>query len=207
MQNHWDTVYTNIPTEKLGWYESEPKPSLELISRCQLAPNDPILDIGAGVSTLIDHLLARGHRRLLAADLSPTALETLQQRLGETASAKVAYLCDDITRPQTLPTLAGVRLWHDRALLHFLQDEDHKASYLETLRKVLAPGGFVIIAAFSLSGAEMCTGLPVHRYSVEMLARFLGPEFVLLEGQEVTYYQPSGSPRPFVYTRFQHTPS
>lgn len=130
-------------------------------------------------------------------------MESLQRRLGDPSPAKVKYILDDITQPRRLTKLTGIRLWHDRALLHFLHEEAHKASYLDTLRRVLTPDGYVIIAAFSLDGAENCTGLPVHRYSVEMLSEFLGKEFTLLEGEEYIYHQPSGSPRPFIYTRFQ----
>ena len=182
-----------------------PAPSLDLIERCQLDPRDSILDIGAGSSTLFDHLIARGHQNLIAADISSHALERLKQRLDVRDSTKVEYFVDDITNPQHLNKLSDVKLWHDRALLHFLHDEAHMQAYLNTMNQVLAPEGFVIIAAFALYGAEKCTGLPVQRYSAEMLENFLGPEYTLLEQHDFIYHQPSGSERPFIYTRFRRS--
>jgi predicted rRNA methylase YqxC with S4 and FtsJ domains len=49
-----------------------------LLDRCGLAPDDPILDAGAGASTFIDHALERGYQRLIAVDLSEVALGQLK---------------------------------------------------------------------------------------------------------------------------------
>jgi len=76
--------------------------------------------------------------------------------------------------------------------------------YLSTLKKVLKKGGYVIIAAFSLKGAKKCSGLDVKNYDQNMLAKFLGEDFSLLEYFDYTYYMPSGKPRPYVYTLFQN---
>jgi ubiquinone/menaquinone biosynthesis C-methylase UbiE len=205
MGPHWDSVYQGQETETLGWYEATPTPSLEMIERCQLDPTDAILDVGAGSSTLFDHLLSRGYKNLIAVDLSLEALNRLELRIAESHPNHLHCIVDDITHPTELIKLQPVKLWHDRALLHFLHDQVDKQSYLSTLCRLLLPDGYVIIAAFSLNGAEQCTGLPVHRYNAEMLAEFLGPEFSLREQFDHTYHQPSGNPRPFIYTRFQRT--
>ena len=67
--------------------------------------------------------------------------------------------------------------------------------------------GFVIIAAFHLNGASACSGLPVHRYSSQMLQQKAGDEFKLLEAFDYTYTQPSGDTREYVYTLFQRIES
>ena len=205
MDTHWDAIYSSNNTENLGWYEPVPTPSLQMIAGCQLTPRDAILDIGAGSSTLFDNLLKIGYQNLIAADLSKEALNRLEMRIADNHKKYLQLIVDDITHPAELTRLENIKLWHDRALLHFLHDQRNKQAYLDTLRKVIAPNGFIVIAAFSRRGAEKCSGLPVHRYSAEMLAEFLGPDFNLLEQVEHTYHQPSGSPRPFIYTRFQHS--
>jgi len=63
--------------------------------------------------------------------------------------------------------------------------------------------GFVILAEFSLKGASACSGLPVHRYSKEMLTEKLGMEFELMDSFDYTYLMPSGAQRPFIYTLFR----
>ena len=70
MKQHWDNVYASGPVEQLGWYESIPSPSLELLARCALGSDDPILDIGAGASTFIDCLVDSGYQTITAADIS-----------------------------------------------------------------------------------------------------------------------------------------
>lgn len=64
-------------------------------------------------------------------------------------------------------------------------------------------GGFVIMAAFALNGAAMCSGLPVQRYNVDGLRDFLGEKFKLVESLDHIYQMPSGDLRPYVYARFQ----
>jgi hypothetical protein len=75
--------------------------------------------------------------------------------------------------------------------------------YLSTLKKVVKKGGYVIIAAFSLKGAKKCSGLDVKNYDQNMLAKFLGKDFILLEYFDYTYYMPSGKLRPYIYALFQ----
>jgi len=206
MRDHWNDIYRGTKTEDLGWYEDMPSLSLALIERCQLDVDDAILDVGVGSSRLIDYLLERGHQNLIAADLSRVALRLLKDRLGAEKSSQVQWLLDDITQSKYVRKLKNVMLWHDRAVLHFLQEEFQRQEYLATLRDIVKVGGFVIIAAFSRLGVDQCSDLPVHRYSGEMLAEFMGREFDLLECIDHTYCQPSGGLRPFIYTRFQRKP-
>jgi SAM-dependent methyltransferase len=199
---HWDHVHGSKPVERTGWYEAEPELSLELIARCGLGADDVLLDVGSGASSLIDRLLDQGYRNLVAADISPVALSMLRERLGERASS-VRFIVDDIGRPTELGTLPDVALWHDRAALHFLTEESARARYAETVRAVVRAGGFVILAAFAIDGAERCSGLPVHRFDALGLGELLGPDFALHESIDHTYVNPFGDPRPYVYTRFQ----
>jgi formyltetrahydrofolate hydrolase len=71
--------------------------------------------------------------------------------------------------------------------------------YLIVLKEVLRKGGYAIIAAFSLKGAKMCSGLDVKSYDQKMLAEFLGKDFKLPEYFDYTYYMPSGDPRPYIF--------
>ncbi len=202
-QEHWDAIYASKPIEQLGWYEAVPEPSLQLLARCKLGPDDPILDIGAGASTFIDSVLERGYRDIIAADISPAALTRLQERLGQAKASRVRWIVDDVTRPVGLLELQGIALWHDRACLHFLLHESQRQAYLAILKRVLSPGGYVIVATFALSGAKRCSGLDVRNYDAALLAEFLGQEFELLESFDYVYRMPSGDPRPYVYACFR----
>lgn len=203
MQEHWNKVYATRAVERLGWYEPVPEPSLRLLDACRLAQNEPVLDVGVGASTFIDQVLAAGFRRVIAADISAAALQRLRERLGPEKAARVQWLVDDVTAPVELCRLRGVALWHDRALFHFFTAEPQQRAYRDTLNAVLRPGGYVILAAFAVGGANRCSGLDVSNYDALLLGTFLGSEYTLLDSFDYLYHMPGGDVRPYVYTLFQ----
>lgn len=205
MKEHWENVYGSKEIKKLGWYEEVSAPSIRLISKCGIGQDEAVLDVGAGASTLIDHLIDEGYRNVIAVDISEAALRKLSERLGEERSRRVKFIADDITEPRHIESLGEVALWHDRALLHFLLEEKERSAYLAALKKLVRKGGHVIIAAFSLKGAKRCSGLNVVNYDHRMLSDFLGEGFRLVEHFDHTYYTPSGEERPYVYTLFERT--
>jgi ubiquinone/menaquinone biosynthesis C-methylase UbiE len=203
MKEHWNKVYSTRDVDKLGWYEEIPEPSIRLLSRCHINKDAFVLDVGAGASTFIDYLINQGFSNIIATDISEIALNKLKERLGKEQASKVRWIVDDITQPIQIQNLRDVSVWHDRAVLHFLLKENQQQEYLSTLKKVIKKGGYVIIAAFSLEGAKKCSGLDVKNYDQNMLVKFLGEDFTLLEYFDYTYYMPSGEPRPYIYTLFQ----
>ncbi len=203
MKSHWERVYQHSSIESLGWYEDRPEPSLELIDQCNLHKDAVLLNVGAGATTLVDELLKAGYRNIIANDISSSALEELQQRLGPGQSKRVHWIVDDLINPLELNSLKQVDLWHDRAVLHFFIEPAEQDTYFNLIRKLVRKDGFVIIAAFNLNGAEKCSGLPVLRYNADMLQDKLGMEFQLLKAKDYTYLMPSGDTREYVYSLFQ----
>jgi SAM-dependent methyltransferase len=202
MKSHWERVYQNCAIENLGWYEADPAPSLKLINRCKLSKDASILHVGAGATTLVDELLQAGYRNIIANDISSSALDKLQIRLGPAQSKRVQWVVDDLINPTELSTLKQIDLWHDRAVLHFFMDAAAQDAYFNLLRKLVRKDGYAIIASFNLNGAEKCSGLPVSRYNAAMLQNKLGMEFQLAEAFDHTYVMPSGDTREYVYTLF-----
>jgi len=205
IKDHWEKVYKKQALDRLGWYEEKPEPSLELIENCKLAREASILNVGAGATTLVDVLLQKGYTNIQVNDISITALDELKKRLGIELSEKVHWVVDDLCNPGPLLSLDPVDLWHDRAVLHFFNHKDEQESYFNLLRKLVKEGGYAIIAAFNLNGAEKCSGLPVFRYDQQMLQKKIGPNFSLLKSFDYTYLTPSGNPREYVYTLFQRS--
>ena len=201
-KEHWNEIYTHLDRDELGWYENISEPSIRLLYRCNINKDDPILDVGTGESTLIDYLIDQGFRNIIATDISEEALNKSQKRLGEKASL-VKWIEDDITRPIHIQYLKDIAVWHDRAVLHFLLDEDDQIKYLSLLNKVIKKGGYVIIATFSLKGVKKCAGLDVKNYDQNMLTKFLGTDFNLIEYFDYIQYSPSGDARPYIYALFQ----
>jgi len=174
MKTHWERVYQKSSVDKLGWYEANPEQSLRLIEQCHLKKDAAILNVGAGATTLVNELLEIGYQNIIANDISSSALEELQLRLGPERSASVRWIVDDITNPGELQSLEQFDLWHDRAVLHFFQDDDSQDAYFNLLRKLVSHGGYVIIAAFNLK-----------------------------EAFDYTSTMPSGDAREYVYTLFR----
>lgn len=202
-KKHWNTVYDTKADEQLGWYEDNPKPTLELIEKCKLESDSKILCVGAGTTRLIDTLIEKGFQNIIANDLSEIALHHLKHRISEKYSHNLECIADDLTNPTKLNQLKDVDLWIDRAVLHFFLEENDIESYFNLIKTTLSKNGQVIIATFSLDGAEKCSGLPLHRYSKEMIQKRLGPDFLLVDSFNYTYINPFGGERPYVYTLFQ----
>jgi len=59
---------------------------------------------------------------------------------------------------------------------------------------------------FAPDGPERCSGLPVQRYSPDMLAATLGPKFVLRDGWRQHHTTPSGAAQAFTWALFQRLP-
>jgi ribosomal protein L11 methylase PrmA len=203
LKEHWNKKYINTPLTQLGWYESKSQPSLQLIENCAVAKDSVVVDVGSGISALIANMLELGYQNLYAVDISDIALEKAKALLTKEQAAQVHWVVDDITKPSNVLQIQNVNVWHDRAVFHFLTEEQHRQTYRSLLQKIVMSGGFVIISAFAMNGATMCSGLPVQRHSVESLSEFLGAGFKLMESLDYTYHNPSGDLRPYVYTRFQ----
>lgn len=100
----------------------------------------------AGTSVLIEELLSRGIKLILN-DISIEALNRVKDRLNDKGE-KIAWLCQDIAQP-IQGTLPEVDIWIDRAVLHFLTDEDDINGYFENVKSTLTTGGYAIFAEFS----------------------------------------------------------
>lgn len=178
---YWESVHDGKDMDAVSWWQSVPGLSLDLVDRAGVDLDAAIIDVGAGWSTLVDHLLARGHRDLTAIDLSTTALATVRERIGPEGADVTLEVADVLAlRPPRRYTL-----WHDRAVYHFLTEPDERADYLASLERSLAPGGWVVVATFGPQGPTTCSGLPIVRYSHEALAaQFPGFEVVDTGGED-----------------------
>jgi SAM-dependent methyltransferase len=181
----------------VSWFEALPTVSLELIDAAGINEHTCVLDVGGGDSRLVDTLAARGMDCLAVLDIPGAALERARRRLGA-AAAVPTWIESDVTGHWTLKPMD---IWHDRAVFHFLVSADDRASYISHLRSVLKPGGSAIIATFDLDGPERCSGLPVARYSPEMVASVLGQDFSLVEARHHQHRTPWGVVQSFQYSR------
>jgi cyclopropane fatty-acyl-phospholipid synthase-like methyltransferase len=176
---------------------------MKLVSKCKLAEDAKILNVGAGTTTLIDTLIEEGYNNIIANDLSRVALEKLDERIVNTYGYNLKCITDDLTNPTRLNKLTNVDLWIDRAVLHFFLEKDEQQAYFDLVKQTISKGGFVLIAVFALDGAPKCCNLDLKRYDIDMLQEQLGEEFQLVDAFNHTFINPRGGERPYVYTLFQ----
>ena len=165
-KTHWEAVYETKAADAVSWYAPHLNASLQYIHRAAPGKDAAIIDVGGGESTLVDDLLAAGYGELTVLDISATALEATQHRLGPTGAA-VRWIAADALSAD-LPA-AAFDVWHDRAVFHFLTSDEQRQRYVEQALKALKPGGFAIVGTFGPQGPDKCSGLPVARYSADEL--------------------------------------
>ena len=198
-RDHWNAIYRLKGEREVSWFEAALTVSVEMIQASGIVPETSVIDIGGGESRLVDALFAIGLRRLAVLDISAEALEHARNRLGP-AGKSVTWIEADVTGGWAADP---VDIWHDRAAFHFLTDAADRARYLAHLKKTVKANGTAIIATFAPDGPEMCSGLPVVRYSPETLDAELGPPFVLVERRRHTHVTPRGTTQSFQYSRFR----
>ena len=192
---HWDQRFRDAGPTEVSWYQPEPTMSLELIDELSLAPDDPIIDIGGGASLLVDSLVERGYRDLTVLDVSEQALSAARRRLGDRA-ADLTWVLADLRdwRPSR-----RYRLWHDRAVFHFLTEPAGQAHYRALAAEAVASGGHLIVGAFAADGPTHCSGLPVARYTPDQLAGAFMPAFLPVSSRRETHHTPGGAAQPFTW--------
>lgn len=191
-KDFWDGVHDSKAIDAVSWWQSVPELSLGLVDQAGVDRDDPIIDVGAGWSTLVDHLVERQYRDLTAIDLSATALDTVRARLGP-AGDHVTLQVADVLDLHPQRTFA---LWHDRAVYHFLTEPEERADYLRSVQRCLQPGGRLIVATFGPDGPTTCSGLPIVRYThPELAAEFPSYQLVATSGED--HVTPWGSTQQF----------
>ena len=195
-QTHWDKIYTEKAPDQVSWYRPHLETSLALIEQAAAGVSASIIDIGAGESTLVDDLLARGYADLTVLDISQTAIAASKKRLGD-AAERVRWLVADITQAELEPSAYDV--WHDRAVFHFLTAAADRRAYVRQVVRTVRRGGHIIVSAFGPEGPTRCSGLDVVRYDAESLHREFGAGFRLISSSRELHETPFGSTQQFLY--------
>lgn len=195
-EEHWDGVYSAKEHDDVSWYQAVPETSIRLVTAA--SSSGSVIDIGAGASTLADELVARGYA-VTVLDVAPSAIEAVQERLGDKATYVVADLL--AWEPST-----SYDVWHDRAVFHFLVDPASQAAYVELAAKAVRPRGFLVLGAFAPDGPTSCSGLPTARHDVGSLTATFAGRFELASSEREEHVTPWGAVQPFTWVSLQRLP-
>jgi len=196
---HWRRVWRTRDEREVSWFETDLAVSLALIEAAGPRPEDPVIDVGGGASRLVDRLLDRGFRDVTVLDVAAEALARARARLGPRAAA-VDWIVADIRR---FRPARRWRLWHDRAVFHFLVEPEDREAYLAALRAGTGAGAWLVIATFAPDAPPRCSGLPVARYDADALAAVFAPDFRPVQRMRQLHRTPAGEVRPFTWLRLQ----
>lgn len=199
--NHWDDIYATRPSTELSWHKGEPKISLRLIEQITHGQPAVIIDIGAGTSLLVDHLVARRFTDVTLLDVSEHALAEVRERLGAHAE-HVTFIHSDVT---TRTPDRRYDIWHDRAVFHFLTEQTDRDRYVAIASDAVRSGGSLVLATFAKDGPTRCSGLQVCRYATDELATIFSQTFVLIEHEREEHVTPSGMIQSFTWVVLQRT--
>jgi len=158
---HWEKIYATKSNDEVSWHQPLPKDSLDLITNSGIGLDDPIIDVGAGNSFLVDHLLKKGFTNITVLDISKNAINKAKNRLGEKAEL-VNWVVTDILDFKSLITY---KIWHDRAVFHFIRDEEEIEKYKKILEAVTDIDTHMVLATFSENGPDKCSGIQIKKYS------------------------------------------
>ena len=193
---YWEKVYGAKAPDAVSWYAPHLETSLNLIHQAAQDKSAAIIDIGGGEATLVDDLIFEGCNDISVLDISQKAIDVARARLGKRAD-QVHWYCADITQA-TLPQ-NYFEVWHDRAVFHFLTQEEQRVRYVEQVMKSVKHGGHVIISTFGPEGPEKCSGLDVVRYDPENLHGQFGKTFRLIDSSTEIHQTPMGTTQQFLY--------
>jgi SAM-dependent methyltransferase len=193
--DHWNAAYAAGDTTR-GWYQPQATMSLRLIAQTGLPATASIVDVGAGASVLVDDLLAAGYTDITLVDHSPVGLQVARDRLGDSAEGIDIVVADLLSWSPP----RAFDLWHDRAVLHFLLEDDQVTAYRRTLLAGTHPGSWLVLGAFGPEGPQMCAGLPVRRYDEQRVDALLGADFTVVDRVVADHIRPDGDTQQYLWT-------
>lgn len=197
-KEHWEKIYSEKLPQEVSWYQSEPTISLQIIENIG-DRNSRIIDVGAGESVLVDNLIDLGYLNISVLDISAKAIDLVKQRLKEKAK-NIEWYEQDIT--QFIP-LHTYDIWHDRAVFHFLTNQESRNAYIDVVKNSTKKESYVIIATFSKDGPQKCSGLDIVQYDDSTIQKEFGNQFELLASQTEKHMTPAGNEQQFIYFLFR----
>ena len=194
---HWEKIYDEKNEDEVSWFQKETNESIKMIQSTEIE-NPKIIDVGGGRSKLLKNLISIGYNRLTYLDISESALEKSKKFLGE-QSNKVRWINEDILN---FKTDERFDIWHDRAVFHFLKEEDHIKKYIDIVEKNISDGGHLIIGTFSENGPLKCSGLDVSRYSKKIIEKLFIKTFKLIDAFHFDHITPFNTTQNFLFSHF-----
>ena len=198
LKNHWENIYEKKNEDEVSWFQQIPNSSIKLIKSTGIV-NPKVIDVGSGRSKLLKSLIDSGYNDLTYLDISEAALKKSKEFLGD-QSNKVKWIAEDILN---FKTEVKFDVWHDRAVFHFLTEQNLIDKYVELVSKNISNSGHLIIGTFSENGPLKCSGLNVNRYSKELIEETFLKNFRLINTFHIDHKTPFNTTQNFLFSHFK----
>ena len=199
VKDHWENVFSTKQSNEVSWTQAYPHASLNYIKLLQLPLTASIIDVGGGDSNLVVHLLDLGFTDLTVLDISEKALERAKSKMGESASM-INWIIDDIN---DFHPHRRYDFWHDRAVFHFLTDDEHISKYIKLVNNFVEPGGYFFLGTFSEKGPLKCSGLEIKQYSEGSMVGTFIDHFMVVKCFTEDHFTPFNTIQNFQYCGFK----
>ena len=197
LKSHWEKIYDEKNEDEVSWFQKETNESIKMIQSAGIE-NPKIIDVGSGRSKLLKNLIEIGYNHLTYLDISESALEKSKEFLGE-ESKKVRWISKDVL---SFKTDEKFDIWHDRAVFHFLNEENLIRKYIDIVEKNISESGHLIIGTFSENGPLKCSGLDVKRYSEKVIEKIFNRSFKLIDSFYYDHVTPFNTTQNFLFSHF-----
>lgn len=192
-EQHWENIFQTKDYTQVLWHQNTPNFSMDLIEK-YAAKEDTIIDVGCGASYLVDKLLENGYTDITLLDASQCSLNIVKKRLKDGDVPK--FIHADILE---FKTEKSYKIWHDRAVFHFLLNQKEQKAYFEVLKRSLVKDGIAIISTFSTSGETQCAGLDIVQYDYEKMSDLLPQDFKIIECDQFIHVTPKDTQQQYIY--------
>ena len=199
MQNksHWENIYKTKKIDGVSWFQETPLESLELIEKYSSNNSDKIIDIGCGKSFLADNLLELNYNDISLVDISSNALTEVKERLK---NKSLNFIETDILN---FKSNYKYDIWHDRAVFHFITENEGVEKYISICNRYINKDGILIIGTFAEDGPLKCSGLEIKRYSINNLKELFEQNFEFIEGFKKLHSTPFDTQQSFTFCVFR----
>ncbi|MFT6748070.1 MAG: 2-polyprenyl-3-methyl-5-hydroxy-6-metoxy-1,4-benzoquinol methylase [Glaciecola sp.] len=194
-KTHWEGVYNSKSDQEVSWYEEVPETSLRLIKGVNPSKSDAIIDVGGGNSNLTIEPSKEGFSNLSVLDISAKALERTKAKEGG-KSADVNWIVSNVV---DFTPKDQFSIWHDRAVFHFLNQEEDIQKYVELVTSSVADSGVLILGTFSPEGPSKCSGLDIKQYSAKELEMLFQKGFKMEQSFQEVHKTPFDTEQSFTY--------
>ena len=196
LKNHWENIYQNKNEDEVSWFQKTPNTSIEIINSIKIKKQSKIIDVGSGRSRLFKNLIELGYNNLTYLDISESAAKKSKIFLGE-QSKNIEWIVEDVLN---FEPKQNFDVWHDRAVFHFLTDQNQIKKYVDLVSRNISNNGYLIIGAFSEQGPLKCSGLEVSRYSESLIKTTFIESFTLLNSFKIDHSTPFNTTQNFLFS-------